>query len=135
MNKLTWELTEGRIGPPTTFGVWEGVRVFSMYPATAPQKDAQGMTRLVQTGEFIFKCDLPGWHNKELPRQKSIQEAKNFAERTLTRWVAKRGLLFKDNIVVTDAMAQLLVHEVQTHGVGDEADAKRIIKLILEARG
>lgn len=138
-DKLTWETTPGRIGPETTFGLWEGVKVFSVYAAQAPHKDASGVNRMGPAGEFVFKCDLPGWHNKELPRQSSIAAAKTFAERTLTRWVAKRGLLFKDNIVVTDAMAKAAEKMADEEGSWREPITveawKQVIKAALEARG
>ena len=71
-----------------------------------------------------------------------------FAEKMLTRWVAKRGLLFKGHIVVTDAMREAAYQTCETmveaeypcfggEGVRYLSDdvLTAMIKAALEARG
>jgi hypothetical protein len=73
-----------------------------------------------------------------LPRQASPESAKEFAEKMLTRWVAKRGLLFKAHIVVTDAMKEAGLAAVQHSETGEYISSDQIadiIKAALDARG
>lgn len=123
MNKLVWRETT-TFGSPL-YGVWEGVDIFSVFKAGNPKV------------VIMLKCSLPGFHNKALPYQESIEQAKATAERLLTRWVAKRGLLFKDNIIVTDAMAAagaLAGPNAEVSGL-TLVDVRNIIEAALKVRG
>ena len=80
---------------------------------------------------------LPGFR-PDLPNQASIAEAQVFLERMLQRWVAKRGLLFKSHIVVTDAMKKA-AHEAMhdAHGFLNPATPEYLalaIEAALKAR-
>jgi hypothetical protein len=127
---IEWKETESRIGPNTTYGYWDGAKVFSIYHEIG-NRDKPSKT------PYVIKSMLPGFR-PDLPQQASIAEAQVFLERMLQRWVAKRGLLFKSHIVVTDAMVKAardhyeLQYAVQL-GMSDD-ELRDIIDASLKAR-
>lgn len=129
MNHLTWQETNGNApGPVTHYGYWEGAKVFSIYwPMGSKSEPTKG---------YVLKSMLPGF-NQNLPPQKDVAASKEFAERMLQRWVAKRGLLFKSHIVITDAMDEAAFKVLQQNEfkLTDREMIKAIIKAALEARG
>jgi|SRR6478736_1096010 len=96
-NVLEWKETQGVLGPVVHYGYWQDAKCFSVY--------AEHNDPTKPTAKYCIKSTLPGFR-QDLPRQTTVAEAKTFAERMLERWVAKRGLLFKERIIVTDAMKQ-----------------------------
>lgn len=94
-NVLEWKETQGVLGPVVHYGYWQDAKCFSVY--------AEHNDPTKPTAKYCIKSTLPGFR-QDLPRQATVAEAKTFAERMLERWVAKRGLIFKERIIVTDAM-------------------------------
>lgn len=130
MNHIEWKDTNGRAGPVTTYGYWEGAKCFSIF-YDGMHKHAPNAPR------YVLKSMLPGFR-PDLPMQRTVSEAQAFAERMLQRWAAKRGLLFKSHIVVTDAMKQAAIkaaHENMTVDSMDDGAIEAVIKAALEARG
>jgi len=127
MNHIEWKETDS--SSPTLYGYWAGAKCFSIYwPIGTVTKPTKG---------YMLKSMLPGFLH-ELPQHKSIEDAQAFAERMLQRWAAKRGLLFKSHIVVTDAMKEA-AHNAAPWGsancpISDET-LEAMIKAALEARG
>lgn len=126
MNHIEWKDTNGRAGPVTTYGYWEGAKCFSIF-YDGMHKHAPNAPR------YVLKSMLPGFR-PDLPMQRTVSEAQAFAERMLQRWAAKRGLLFKSHIVVTDAMKQAAQSAAGVCVLSD-ALAEEIIKAALAARG
>lgn len=120
MTHIEWKESVPNVGPSTTYGYWEDAKVFSIH--------AEITNRAPHT-RYVLKSNLPGFR-PDLPMQPSIAEAQVFAERMLQRWVAKRGLLFKTHIIVTDAMVAA-ARNVQH--LEDET-LRRLIQAAIEAR-
>lgn len=126
MNHLTWKETNvDRLGPVVHYGYWEDAKCFSIYHVEARHNPGF---------PYAIKCTLPGFR-QDLPQQTTIDAAKEMAERMLTRWVAKRGLLFKAHIIVTDAMANAVMDNMNEGSYMDADEIKLAIKAALEARG
>lgn len=127
---IEWKETESRIGPNTTYGYWDGAKVFSIYMGIG-NRDKPSKT------PYVIKSMLPGFR-PDLPQQASIADAQVFLERMLQRWVAKRGLIFKSHIVVTDAMVQAAVDSLDDgHGFKNPAHGdymRRAIEAAIKAR-
>jgi hypothetical protein len=113
--------------------MWEGAKCFNVfYSLNAPAKGPK----------YQINCVLPGFR-KDLPLQASVEDAKVFCERMLQRWVAKRGLLFKSHIVLTDSMRLAAIEAGVASGyvyAGIEKDGiakgiEAIITAALAARG
>lgn len=102
-NVLEWKETTDRIGPTTYYGYWDGAKCFSVFTPLAIK--APTAPKHTPTAKYQIKSILPGFR-PDLPLQNSVAEAQAFCERMLERWVAKRGLIFKERIIVTDAMKQ-----------------------------
>ena len=129
MNHLTWETpTHYGPGPESHYGMWEGTKVFNIHWGT----DSKSYTG----PKWVLKCNLPGFR-PDLPRQATLEAAQAFCEKMLTRWVAKRGLLFKKHISVTDAMKDA-AKAVAGGMVGETISDAAIVEIInaaLAARG
>lgn len=95
-NVLEWKETNG-VGPTTYYGYWDGAKCFSVFL----ELKHKGAT----PAKYCIKSILPGFR-PDLPLQNTVEEAQAFCERMLERWVAKRGLLFKARIVISDVMVQ-----------------------------
>lgn len=119
-DRIKWETVKASVGPDTTYGEWTGIRCFSIFYGVF-HRDQRGP-------RYVIKCTLPGFR-KDLPPQVDVESAKAFAEKMLVRWVARRGLLFKDNITVTDAMKEAVRLELM---VTDNPEA--LIRAALAAR-
>lgn len=125
--RIEWAEVDARIGPLTYYGTWEGIKCFSVFYSA----DVKGYTG----PKYVLKCSLPGFR-PDLPRQVSVEAAQAFAEKMLTRWVAKRRLLFKDSVEVTDAMvnaARESANNTCDHSLSDESILHMIIAA-LQAR-
>lgn len=123
--RIEWAEVQAHIGPLTYYGAWEGIKCFSVFYGT----DAKGYAG----PKYVLKCSLPGFR-QDLPRQVSVEAAQAFAEKMLTRWVAKRRLLFKDSVEVTDAMVAAAEH-VAPLGWNKDTEAMRaVITAALQAR-
>ena len=125
---VEWQEVVASCGPNTVYGRWEGVKVFSIYYGSDSKSNGP---------KYVLKSMLPGFR-PDLPRQISVEAAKAFAEKMLTRWVAKRGLLFKSHIVVTDAMRQAAFSVVEGSSIGHELAPETLdalLKAALAARG
>lgn len=130
MNHLIWEDVSARqFSAGCAYGLWEGTKCFQIH--------WKSMTKSYTGPQYEIVCALPGFR-KDLPLQNSVEEAKQFCEKMLTRWVAKRGLIFKAHLVVTDAMRKAARNAAnensEDHTLSDEAlDA--IINAAIAARG
>jgi len=129
MNHIEWKQSHPSIpGPVTYYGYWDDAKCFSIHI----EMGHRGHTTPLR---YVIKSSLPGFR-PDLPLQPSVAEAQVFAERMLQRWVAKRGLLFKANIIVTDAMVKAAQdrygERYATQLSNDEATL--IIQAAIEAR-
>jgi hypothetical protein len=128
MNHIEWKKPEQRLGPQSCYGYWEGAKCFNIY--------WQSMTKSYTGPHYRIKCGLPGFR-EDLPLQVSEEAAQAFCEKMLTRWVAKRGLLFKAHIIVTDAMDEAAFKFLQANEfkATDREMIRGIVTAALQARG
>lgn len=118
MNHIEWKETSDG----THYGYWEGAKCFSVYrPITGTPMNAPRNVVTISKTQWRIKSSLPGFRD-DLPLQTTVDAAKLFAERMLQRWAAKRGLLFKAHIVVTDAMCVAAARVVAAEA-GEHYDA------------
>jgi hypothetical protein len=112
------------------YGNWEGARCFII--------DWSEQSKGYTGPRWQIKSNLPGFR-KDLPLQHSVEDAKAFCERMLTRWVAKRGLLFKKHIIVSDAMMKAGYEALGDYTGGLVIDGDNIVmtnermKMLIEA--
>ena len=128
-NVLVWKDTQGVLGPVVHYGYWNEAKCISIF--------AEHNDPTKPTAKYCVKSTLPGFR-QDLPKQNTVAEAKVFAERMLERWVAKRGLLFKERIIVKDAMVAAAVESLDDgHGYKNPAHGeymRRAIEAAIKAR-
>jgi hypothetical protein len=125
VNHLIWQQAN-YAGSVVHYGLWEGAKCFSVFYGDW-SKNYNGP-------RFTIKCNLPGFR-PDLPPQVSVETAQAFAEKMLTRWVAKRGLLFKAHIIVTDAMKEAGLSAAWEGANLNASNVEDIIKAALAVRG